>query len=166
MRCNTLSDHDDVYAIPELMINDKPLWLGVTSLGVDRNKYDEYREQFAYTFATGPYDADVQLQGEDVHGPAVGRSEPGEMAAVIMGFYSAYAEGDLTETENGMLLTYDGSEIALGDTAQFISDNGERFGFAESELENGYIEWSDEPIYNPDLDLTVTHAVQTGKTDE
>ena len=68
MRYNTLDSHDNVYEVPAMMTDDKPIYLGITNMGA-HYQYGESRSQWAFTFATGPYDADVQLQGDDLHGP-------------------------------------------------------------------------------------------------
>jgi len=174
MRYNTLSDHSYVYEIPILMIDDQPLWLGITQDGWDHS-HGETRSRWAYTFATGPYDADVQLQGDDVSGPAAGPDpDPSDMAATVMGFYSAFAGGDLTHPDTSehsawepgeAVLEYENDVIATGEAAEFIVANGERFGMTASELENGYIAYTDEYL-NETLGQNVFRAEPTGREDE
>ena len=167
MRYNTLSDHSYVYEIPSLMADDQPLWLGITQDGYSYSDR-ERRSKWAYTFATGPYDDDVQLQGDDICGPAIGPDpDPGDMAATVLGFYSAFADGTIaSDGEDGEAwLTYEGDTIATGATADFIVANGERFGMTASELENGYIAYTDEYL-NETLGQNVFRAEPTGKIDE
>ena len=87
------------------------------------------------------------------------------MAAAVMGFYSAYAEGDLLDEDGsgeGKRLYFDGELVAMGETAEFIVANGERFGIASSDLEEGYLHW----VKSPDNEVTgddVYVAEWTGK---
>ncbi len=174
MKYNTLSDHDEVFEIPGNYTNSPPMWIGITHIGAERDAVltGDYRSRFAYSIATGPYDADVQYQGDDLRGPAIGGVTESDMAATLMGFLSAYAEGDLrvvpddidgfgTRTE----LYFDGDVVATGETAEFIHANGFRFGRASSELEEGYLAWSTD-YFNETLDRWVYKAVPTGKEDE
>lgn len=166
MRYNTLSDHDDVFEIPELMRGDRPMWVGMTSLGEEYEPDDGSRERWAYSVATGPYDADVQYQGEDIRGPAIGPGPSAvEMAATLLGFLSAYAEGDLIDSRDDggeLYLEFDGEVAAVGETAEFIVENGERFGIMSHDLEEDYMAYTDT-YWNDDLALWVKRAVQTGK---
>lgn len=171
MRYNTLVDHDDVFEIPETLTTDKPLWLGITHLGVEADSdTGGYRSRFAYTFATGPYDSDIQWQGDDVRGPAVGSVTEAEIAATLMGFASAYGDGDLvpnpdSEDDDAVDLIWDDDIVATGETARFLSANGERLGIAGSDLEEGYIAYTDTYL-NASLDLYVRRAFSTGKEPE
>ena len=169
MLYNTLSDHDAVFAVPEMMVDDQPLYIGITSLGVETDRdCGGHRERFAYSFATGPYDADVQWQGDDVRGPAIGSVSEVEIAATLMGFASAYGVVPLLDEEGSGLvkrLYYDGDIVAMGETAEFIHAQAERLGIAGSDLEEGYIAYT-ETRWNEALGLNVRYAVYTGKEDE
>jgi len=171
MRYNTLSDHDDVFEVPEMMVDDKPIWIGITHLGVESDRdFGGYRSRFAYSIATGPYDADVQVQGDDLRGPAIGSVTEAEIVVSLLGFASVYGEGDLSTEENDdgeseTFLYYDGDQVAVGETAQFIYDNAERFGIAGSDLEEGYIAYNSTE-WNDALGLYVRRASETGKEPE
>jgi hypothetical protein len=168
VKYNTLSEHDDVFEVPEMMTDDVPLWIGITSLGIESDRsVGGYRERFAFTFATGPLDDDIQYQGDDIRGPAIGSVTEAEIAATLMGFAYAYGEGDLTDSLDGddIKLEFDGDVVATGETAVFLHANAERFGIVGSELEEGYIAYNDTS-WNDTLDLYVRRAFPTGKEPE
>lgn len=166
VKYNTLSDHDDVFEVPEMMVDDTPVYIGITHLGVESDRdVGGYRSRFAYSVATGPYDADVQYQGEDLRGPAIGGVTENEIAVSLMGFISAYGEGPLLDEDGsgeGKRLYHDGDIVAMGETAEFIHANAERFGIAGSDLEEGYIAYT-ETYLNETLGQYVRRAVPTGK---
>lgn len=155
MRYNTLDDHTHVFAIPEIMAGDRPLFLGITADGTR-----EGRTRWAYTFATGPYDADVQLQGDDLSGPS---GDVLRAVEAVLGFYSSYADGKINDA--GELISQ-GDIVAAGETAQFIKANGERFGAAQYDLEYGYLAYGDG--YDDYLGglVRARTARATGKEDE
>lgn len=148
MRYNAITDHDTVFEVPEQSLNDKRVFIGLTNLGPD-SKHDGAR-QWAYSVGRGPWDDDVRYQGEDLHGPVSagpdGYPDAGKMAASLMSFLSAYAEGYMqgSSTETSVLY-YDDEPVATGDAAWFISENGERFGIASADLEGGYTHWIKHP---------------------
>lgn len=155
MRYNTLDDHAHVFAIPEMMAGDRPLFLGITDLSDCAS-----RQRWAYTFATGPYDADVQLQGDDLSGPS---GDVLRAVEAVLGFYSSYADGKINDA--GVLVSQ-GEEIATGETAVFIKANGERFGSAASDLEHGYLAYgNDYDDYLGEL-VSARTARPTGKEEE
>jgi hypothetical protein len=165
MKYNTIEDHDEIFVIPENYNSDRPLFVGITSLGFHGEGYDA-RVKWAYTFAYGPYDADIQLQGDDLGSP----SEDSEAAVTaLLGFYGAYADGEMVEPPDAdPYLVSDGDVKATGATAQFIVANGERFSIVESELENGYVAWGEPHYvdYGYMFELSVRETYSTGKEDE
>lgn len=170
MKYNVLEDHDSVFEIPSMYAGSH-IWLGITSLGFEYDAREtgwSRRERFAYTIATGPYDDDVQVQGDDFRGPAIGGVEPHEVVASLLGFFSAYAEGDLIDSRQDggeLFLEWDGEVIATGETAEFIKAHGEDFGIASSDLENGYLAYPDVPNATG-FGLDIYVAEETGKEPE
>lgn len=166
MKYNTLSDHENVFEVPSLYTDGKPLYVGMTLAGYDRDDLGT-RARWAYTIATGPFDADVQYQGEDLHGPVIGPDpEPHEMVATLLGFLGAYgSDGELRHVGYVTHLFFDGDLIAINETAEFISEHGEEFGIAAMELEEAYLAYTDR-YWNESLGLYVGRAFPTGKEPE
>jgi hypothetical protein len=162
MRYNAITDHDDIFAVPQMMIDDTPLWIGLTDLGADREHDGAHK--WAYSVATGPWDADVQYQGEDMHGPVMGAEDPGAMVVALMGFIGAYGDGELLWDE-GVELRHDGDIVATGETAEFIVGIGERCSIAANDLEEGYLEWS-EDLHIETNGIPAHIAIETGKVPE
>jgi hypothetical protein len=152
VKYNVLEDHDEIFVIPEMLTSDRPLFVGITSLGFYGEGHDR-RVQWAYTFAYGPYDADIQLQGDDLGSPY---DDSEKAVTALLGFYGAYADGTLIRDRETDTLTSGGDVVATGETARFIVANGERFSIVESELENGYAVWNDP------IEMTVYHHILPG----
>lgn len=172
MLYNAVTDHDVIFEVPAMATDDEPLYIGLTNLGTkpDPNGYG-HREQWAYSVATGPWDADVRYQGDDLRGPANAGPDgyPGaaEMAASLMSFLGAYSDGYLqgSSTETSALF-YSGDIVATGEAARFIVDNGERFAVASSDFEAGYLEWTVHPGDNIGMGREVHVTRYTGKEEE
>lgn len=149
MKYNAVADHENIFEVPALYPLCDAVYVGLTPLGPDRD-YDG-AVRWAYSVGTGPWDADVVYQGDHLHAPVLHRQQPDaavNAATTLLSFLSAYAEGELRTVPDDIdgfgtraELYYDGDVIATGDAAEFIHENGERFGLTAYDIEEGNAVW-------------------------